>query len=178
MRCVGAGQCNSYCGFFSDVGGGGSPSTMKIIGQVVRETKTCCIKREQYSKIFQRYMGYVCADGTLYDSCSRIKPYYCDKGTLIQDCGRCGCFYGICQDDKTCKVDERTLRLLQASPFARQTDIGARLLGDKLVVPSILTRPRTEIKDNKTQLAISGVELTFGIDRERREPELRLNITP
>jgi hypothetical protein len=32
-----------------------------------------------------------CNDGTIYDSCSLIKPYYCEEGVLIEKASVCGC---------------------------------------------------------------------------------------
>ncbi len=50
----------------------------------------------------------VCADGTVYNSCSSDKPLYCDsKGNLVNDCAQCGCATGyVCQSDGSCAVDD------------------------------------------------------------------------
>ena len=48
----------------------------------------------------------MCSDGTLYDSCSSIKPLYCDYGILVNGCGppyNCGCDTGTCQPDGSCQ---------------------------------------------------------------------------
>ena len=177
LICKDAGQCNSYCD--SPPVAEGSPSALRIITGAIKEIpQTCCIPKKDYSSVFKKYMGYVCPDGTLYNECSRIKPYFCSQGKLISYCSKCGCFYGICQNDNTCKVDEKTKKLIEASLFPRQTDIGARFLGDKLLVPTIITQSEISFKDNKTQLKISGVKLTLAIDEKEREPELGLEIQP
>jgi len=173
LLCYGAGQCEAYCA----VPDGGSPLIMKTItGRAIQDSSTCCIAKKDYPKVFKKYMGYVCPDGTIYGACSRIKPYFCDKGVLVPDCGKCGCFYGVCEEDNMCKVDEQTQRILQAQLFTRQSDIGARLLGNKLIIPSLITRPRTTIINNKTQVDISGVQLTMGINRV--QPELGITLQP
>lgn len=50
----------------------------------------------------------LCADNTLYGSCSTTKPKYCSSGTLINACRTCGCSTGTCQSDGTCKTTTQT----------------------------------------------------------------------
>lgn len=46
----------------------------------------------------------VCSDGTVYGSCSVVKPLYCDFGGLVGKCGVCGCDAGFgCQADGACE---------------------------------------------------------------------------
>lgn len=47
----------------------------------------------------------LCADGTLYDSCSSDKPKYCINGTLIDKCSKCGCPTGkFCSSSGNCYI--------------------------------------------------------------------------
>jgi len=43
-----------------------------------------------------------CSDGTIYDTCSRIRPYYCMDGQLIKSQKRCGCPKNMALEDSKC----------------------------------------------------------------------------
>ena len=43
-----------------------------------------------------------CADGTIHNSCSLIKPYYCVNGKLIEKASVCECPEGLIKDDDEC----------------------------------------------------------------------------
>ncbi len=41
------------------------------------------------------YKGNVCGDGTLYNTCSPVKPYFCLAGKFVERASKCGCPEGF-----------------------------------------------------------------------------------
>jgi len=50
----------------------------------------------------------ICADGTIHNSCSSIKPYYCVNGEFIEKASVCGCSEGLTKDDDECLSEFHT----------------------------------------------------------------------
>lgn len=44
----------------------------------------------------------ICGDGTLFDSCSSVKPYFCSEGKLIDLASVCGCPVNFIKENDSC----------------------------------------------------------------------------
>jgi hypothetical protein len=73
-----------------------------VVGALVLITAGIVIKLNKVS---------VCNDGTLYDTCSDMKPYYCDSvsGKLIEKASLCGCNEVSLVSGESCVSDYQTL---------------------------------------------------------------------
>ena len=49
-----------------------------------------------------------CGDGTLYGTCSVVKPYYCTDGFLIEQASLCGCSEGAIREGDSCTTPLQT----------------------------------------------------------------------
>ena len=55
------------------------------------------------NKNSQNYLeGDVCGDGSVYNSCSQVKPYFCSEGKLIESASFCGCPEGFELNGESC----------------------------------------------------------------------------
>jgi hypothetical protein len=73
-----------------------------VVGALVLITTGIVIKLNKVS---------ICNDGTLYDTCSDMKPYYCDSvsGKLIEKASLCGCNDVALASGESCVSDYQTL---------------------------------------------------------------------
>lgn len=86
----------------------------------------------------------ICGDGSVYGSCSKIKPYYCDSGILIEKASVCGCSEFSSASGDLC------ISQYQIEP--REIRLNYILNGEEKVVSFIVYKELTDYLANQSRV--------------------------